>query len=1204
MSGMGEFWRYLLGIAVGSAWVLTANYATAQITPDRTLPNNSSVTVNGSTFNITGGTQAGRNLFHSFQQFSVPTGGKAIFNNELDIQNIFNRVTGGSASSIDGTIQANGTANVFFLNPAGIVFGKNASLNIGGSFVATTANAIQFGSFGTFSASVPNNPALLTVNPSALLYNQISAGASIQNSSTAPAGTAPTGLSSSGLRVPDGKSLLLVGSDINMDGGRLSVFAGHVELGGLASPGTVGLGIDGNNLSLSFPLQSTKASVFLLNGASVNVSAGGGGGIIVNASNLNITGDSQLNAGIAPGMGSVGAKAGDITLNATGDVKIDGSGSHIFNNVGSLSNAQNSLTKGNGGNIEINTSQLELTNGAQLQVNTLGQGDAGNIIINASKSVSLDGGSTNSNGQFINSVIFSTVGEVNSSQNNIARGNGGNIQITTDQLSLSNGAGLVASTYGQGNAGNVIINATEGVSLNNANIFSTVGAINDTQNNLARGNSGNIQITTDQLSLSNGAQLQVSTFGQGDAGNVIINATKSVFLNKAIIFSSVGDDGSTQNNLVKGNGGNIQITTDQLSLSNGAQLQVSTFGQGDAGDVSINASGRVSLDGGYTDSQGNFFGTGIFSTVYKTGIGKGGNINIKADSVSLTNRGQLQVSTFGQGDAGNININARNTVSLDGGSYSISDVFPNAIGNGGDIRVTTGSLLLTNGANLSTFVLGQGNAGNITINARDNVHFDGVDGIGSSGVGSSLLTGSVGKGGNIQITTGSLSVTNGAEVNTDTDGRGNAGNITIDARDTVTFDGVGKLPDGTLLPSVLSSTLVSNGIGNGGDIHVTTRALFLKNGAELNAGGLGQGNAGSITIDASDLVAIDGISSDGQFDSWVRTSGNPGNGGNIVVNTRTLSLTNGELSSVSSANGGDITIHARDDVYIANGALLAANSLEQGIAGNVEVISNSIRLDYGFIIAGTNSGKGGNITLTPYDFLLLRNGSQISTTSSANGNGGNITINTPNGFVVAAPNENNDITANAFNGAGGVIKINALGIYNFNQRSLADLETLLETTDPNQLDPQQLPTNDITAISLTNPTLSGQVNIVTPDIDPTRGLATLPTITENPPKLVSSNCRAFNEYAGGSQFAITGRGGLPPSPDESLTSDVVWTDARLSVTTAQQHHHKTHAAKLKPLPIAIIPATGWTFNDKGEVTLISTATNATSANTPTSCPVR
>jgi filamentous hemagglutinin family protein len=923
-------------LAYCGAIAFSGNCAFAQLKPipDNSLGAQSSVVIPNVDINgiksdrIDGGAIRSANLFHSFQEFNIDEGRGAYFTNPAGIENILSRVTGGNASNILGKLGVLGNANLFLINPSGIIFGKNASLDVKGSFVGTTASAIGFGNQGFFSATNPNNPELLTVNPSAFFFNQIAATPTIQNNSVAPAGLSPSGFDAFGLRVPDGRSLLLVGGNISMDGGSLNAFGGRVELGGLAEAATVGLNLDGKKLSLSFPDAVARADVSLGNNSSVDVRAGGEGSIAINVHSLDLSGGSFFFAGIGQGLGTASSQAGDITLNATEAIRVRQS-SGIGNVV--LPNAT-----GNSGDLIIITGSLFVTDISQLVVSTFGQGSAGNVIINARDRVSFDGRSSD---DWFRSAALSSVEET-------GIGKGGEIRISTGELSLTNGAELNATTRGQGSAGNVVIDARDRVSFDGSYAFSSIQPT-------GIGKGGDIRISTGELSLTNGAALVASTRGQGSAGDVIIDARDHVSFDGGSAFSSVRETG-------RGKGGDIRISTGELSLINSAQLLVLTSGQGSAGSVIINARNRVSLDGTSRDGK---FGSAVISSVQETGIG-----------------------------------------------------------NSGEIRISTGELLLTNGAQLDASTLAQGDAGNVNINARNQISFDGVN---SSGFHSGVLS------------------------------------------------GVG-----------------STAVGKGSSINITTSSLSL-----------------------------------------------------------------------------------------TNGAILAASSFGEGRAGDVEVKAGFIRLDQGGIISETTSSDGGNITLSVEDILLLRQSGLISTNAGRakfGGDGGNITINAPNGFIVAVPRENSDITANAYTGKGGRVQIRAFRIYGTQLR---------EKENPQ--------TSDITASSQFG--INGTVEINTPEIDPNRGLVNLPSVPLDTE--VSQVCQprtAENQ----SSFIITGRGGLPPNPrTELLSGDAVQVDwVTLNPRTENRASTNVLNQATTPTPAPIVEAQGWVRNAKGEVVLTAYAPIATPHN--------
>ena len=870
--------------------------AQSKIVPDSTLGAESSVVLPYNRLPIeviSGGAIRGGNLFHSFLEFNISSGrGAYFFSPNVNIQNILARVTGSNRSEILGTLgtYGNSNPNLFLINPNGIIFGASASLDVGGSFLATTANAVRLGDTGLFSASQPTSSNLLSVNPSAFLFNSVSNPIPIiVNSST------------TGFQVPDGRSLLLLGGDVQLDGGTLFLHDDRVELGGVSGTGTVGLNIDGNYLSLSFPEQVQLADVSLTNGSKIGVFATDGSGTGINVGNQDILSGINITAksvAVTNGTGllttTLGqANAGSITINARDLVTLDGVKVASTVSEGSV---------GNGGNINITTGSLALTNGALLTTGTSGRGNAGSITINARDLVGLDGVDSQGNP----SGVFTSVSEG-------AFGLGGNINITTGSLALTNHAQLVTATIAGGNAGDITINALNTISLDSSSVFSNVSSN-------AIGNGGNIKITTGSLTVRNGARVETNTAGVGNAGSITINVRDTISLDGigmtsdgTLLPSSISSGDFRINDFtigqgtassvsrdvssnVFGNEGNINIATGSLKVTNGAQLNTNNYGKGSGGEITINARDLVIFDG----LVGNF-ASGALSRVIAGAEGKSGNINITTGSLALTHGAQLDTTTLGHASAGNITINARDPVTFDHSS-ALSTVAEGAVGTGGTIDITTGALSFTNGAQLSASTAGQGDAGNVTINARDPVTFDGTDGnvgnVGSSGAFSQVESTGVGKGGTINITTGSLTVRNGAQLSARTAGQGNAGNVTINAR-------------------------------NG--------SFTLTNGALLTSLTTGQGNAGSVTVDARD----------------------------------TLQLNNAQITTNStSSNGGDITLTAKD-IQLRNNSLIRTDlSSGQGSGGNITLTANTIlALEDSDILAFASQGRGGNITFNTRAFL-------------------------------------------------------------------------------------------------------------------------------------------------------------------------------------------------------------------------------------------
>jgi filamentous hemagglutinin family protein len=630
----GRCWdlKLVIFLAINGVITSSVDFALAQITPDTSQGSESSLVtpLNSQINQIDGGARRGTNLFHSFQEFTVGEGKVVNFTNPARIENILSRVTGGSRSEILGKLSVlGGNANLFLINPNGIIFGPNASLDVRGSFVATTANTIQFSDQGFFSASALNSPGLLTVNPSALLFNQTTDGF-IANSSRAPLlGLDPSDLSGVrrvfGLQVPDGRSLLLVGGDVSLDGGGLNALSGRVELGGLAGSGTVGLDVNGNNLRLSFPEGVARADVSLTNRARVNVSGAGGGDVQVQGRRVMLKGGSRILAttrGSRPG--------GDLVVTASDSIELIGPG---------ISLTTETRGAGDAGAITLNTGKLIVLDAAQVLTSTFDEGSGGQLTVNASESVKLIG---NPRPGSAPSGLFST---------SVASGAAGNIKITTGRLLIQNGkvsaesSGRVGDSStpvipGTGAAGELIVNASESVKLINAFLLAgTVGFRNG----------GDLRITTGNLILQDGAEVSVSGTGEGAAGNLEVTAN-SIRLD---------NEGKLTATSASGEGGNIKLQDlDLLLLRDNSEISTTSRSTQRGGDITIDTDLLVGLEN--SDITANAFeGEGGFIQITAQGI-FGLEVN-ETDTISkLRNNNTSDISAASQKDPslnGEVEIN-------------------------------------------------------------------------------------------------------------------------------------------------------------------------------------------------------------------------------------------------------------------------------------------------------------------------------------------------------------------------------------------------------------------------------------------------------------------------------------------------------------------------------------------------------------------
>jgi len=1176
--------------------------ANAQIVPDDTLGRERSRVISGvevrggAADRINGGAIRGSTLFHSFSEFNVNEGQRVYFASPARIDNILGRVTGRDVSDILGTLGVAGNANLYLLNPNGFVFGRNARLDIRGSFTASTADRFAFGNGRFFSALNPQAPPMLTMNvPIGLQYNRA------------------FGWGWAGHIVNQGN--LRVGRNLTFDGGFLNL-SGSLQAradltaraqGNILSNGTFDAGRD-----LTLQAQGM-----------LHMEEGAGA---VAGRSMRLQGNTAINVLLATNPTAPPApvpqfrSGGNLLLRSDGvvttDARFSSGGSFAVRTLdgapGYWVNGQNATVTVAGdyavGNYE----------GPSLQVNAGGDITYGRVMIaeidpainpNYPVFALNAGGEIRGTGR-ISSPLSGLVVSLISQENLNLPGRAGlgaqvreaitaprglislvsrreSINDALTNISVNNGDGGVVNFYARQNIENASVNASVDAFVN-ASIDAFLNSGNGGIVNFYAGqNMQNAAVNASTNASANSGNGGIVSFYAGqNIGDANINASASAF-----IFAS------TDTSANSGNGGIVNLYAEEtiadVTASAFADASASlSASSGNGGVISFHAEQNIENANANADSSAN------------TNSGNGGVINFYADqnienaNVTADVFAQTGMFTFAEansGDGGVISFYAGQN--MENASASTT-VYGEALtdvngGDGGVISFYAGQNMENASASAFVFVFARadasqsangGNGGTINFHAGEN-----MDGVSASTF--VLVDGNGGDGGTINFYAGessgiealsSFSLSRNSE-------SGNGGQINLISR-RGGIDGRYVDFNGNIQRATLNSLSIgAEGSGNGGRVNLVAQNNITDLEILTLSSGMQSGNVqiqspadlliSNVRILTSQQVQIPDPFSPEVNPPITISFGQRGQSGQVDIQSLgRLSIVNTTLESTtrSSQPAGDIFLFSPDHIILRDSQITSdTNAL--GSAGNITLTAPEIFMDDSEVVAGSNSsleqgGSGGSITFQNLNLLLLENNSQISTRAFGDANSGILTIDAQNGYIIGIPFENNDIIATAEQGIGGQIDIRAIRIFGFTEQTRTNL---------NLAELRANTTNDISADSETG--TSGTVTFDTLAIDPSQGLVELPSIRIDATQQVARRCGgAIQDGEELGEFIITGRGGLPPTPDDPLGATASSPDLiTLNSDTTLSSTPTTVASTATP----IIEAQNWTIDPDGQVIL-------------------